>query len=59
MKRDSIRDSILEIDQNTIEEILENPQEIERAKSVNALISIENMLFYANPFMPSLIGSPK
>ena len=50
-------DSILEIDEKELEEILADPQEIERAKSVNSLISIETMLFYPNPFMPSI--SPK
>ena len=39
--------------------IKEEPQEIERCKTINALVALETMLFYPNPFMPSLQKSPK
>ena len=55
MSNELLRDSLMDIDQNELEELIkEEPQEIERCKSVNALVKLETMLFNANPFMPSL-----
>lgn len=52
--------AILDTDQKELQELIkEEPQEIERCKSINALVALETMLFYPNPFMPSLQKSPK
>ena len=49
---------MLQVSQEELDEILNDPQEIERCKSVNALVKLETMLFNANPFMPQLPKKP-
>ena len=59
MSNELLRNS-LDIAQKELDRLIkEEPQEIERCKTINALVALETMLFYPNPFMPSLQKSPK
>ena len=59
MSNELLRNS-LDIAQKELDRLIkEEPQEIERCKTINALVALDTMLFYPNPFMPSLQKSPK